>query len=81
MEAETAAREGDRADDWSTKQQDENQLRQSQDDIGREVNPRQVGCGDKAACEEGVERKGLMRKECEGAERVLDRVGLRPGPE
>src|ERR1700739_4038020 len=67
--------------DRSRQQEDQDEFGKGKGDIRRKISPRQVGRGDEPSGEQSGEWKGLMRKEGEGTQRVLDRADLSPGPE
>ena len=71
----------DQRRDRSADKQHQDQLRQRQHDIGRQIGPRQIAGRDELAGEQRVERESLVREERERVQRILDRVGLRPRPE
>ena len=59
-QTEIATPKRDHCCNRNTHQQDENELRQREGDISREISPRQVVCRHKLAIEQRVKRKRLM---------------------
>ena len=65
----------------SPEEQNQNQLRQRNGDISREISPGEIGGRNEPTGEQRGKWEGLMREECQGVQRVFDWIGLRPWPE
>jgi hypothetical protein len=61
------SQDGCPSNNWSAHEENQDEFGKSKDDIRRKIGPRQVGRRNEPTGEQGIEWKGLVRKEGKGA--------------